>query len=120
VIEVILKYIDQTEKTVEFFGADFKAFVTNDIYFNALSMEVFQIAENSIDLSDDVKFVLGEIPWRAIRGMRNWFAHRYGSMNPADIWEVVNGDLPSLKLAFNKLLTDDSEILDLVANGRNK
>ncbi|WP_392889577.1 DUF86 domain-containing protein [Eubacterium limosum] len=63
-----------------------------------------------------------EIPWKQIRGIRNIFAHDYGSIDVLTIWNTINYNIPELKdfceniLAQNKSLNQealhDSDISD--------
>lgn len=39
------------------------------------------------------------MPWNQLKGMRNMFAHSYGKMDHAVIWETAISDVPAL-LAF--------------------
>lgn len=52
-----------------------------------------------------------EIPWRQIRGMRNYFAHKYWDMDTEAIWKTVIEDIPKLKesciLLLEKGCSDD-------------
>lgn len=85
VIENMLKYIKQAEHTMERFDCNYETFQNDDVYYNALSMAIFQAAEISLNLGEDLKNAVQTIPWQAIRGMRKWFAHSYGAMNPTDM-----------------------------------
>ena len=35
-----------------------------------------------------------EIPWNAVKGMRNHIAHGYFDINTDHVWDVVKNDLP--------------------------
>ena len=56
-----------------------------------------QIGELAGKLSDDyVRMTKVQIDWRAIKNMRNMFAHDYGSMDIERIWETAIEDIPVL------------------------
>ncbi|GAA3622027.1 HepT-like ribonuclease domain-containing protein [Secundilactobacillus similis] len=118
VLELMLKYADEVEGTIKRFGDDYQLFVNDFVYYNALSMPIYQFAEQSLNLSENVKKLFGEINWHPIRGMRNLFAHAYGSMSPIDIWETAHEDLPELKTQLRQILADQSPILNETADGR--
>ncbi len=47
-----------------------------------------------------------EIPWKAVKGMRDHIAHGYFDINTEFIWDVIKNDLPQLREAIN-YLTDN-------------
>ena len=42
-----------------------------------------------------------EIPWKAVKGMRDHIAHGYFDINTDFVWDVIKNDLPALKDAIN-------------------
>jgi uncharacterized protein with HEPN domain len=40
-----------------------------------------------------------EIAWSKVAGMRDLLAHKYGRLDPAIVWQVVQDDLPRLRIA---------------------
>ena len=42
-----------------------------------------------------------EIPWAAVKGMRNHIAHGYFDINTDLVWDTVKNDLPPLKDAID-------------------
>ena len=60
-------------------------------------MLIQQIGELAKHLSDDFINAHPDIPWRQIKGMRDWFAHQYLDMDAAVIWTVAKEDLPPLR-----------------------
>jgi uncharacterized protein with HEPN domain len=41
-----------------------------------------------------------EIPWKAVKGMRDHIAHGYFDINTDFVWDVVKNDLTGLRLAI--------------------
>lgn len=41
-----------------------------------------------------------EIPWKAVKGMRDHIAHGYFDINTDFVWDVIKNDLPALKDAI--------------------
>jgi len=66
-------------------------------YQNAVSMCILQIGELVNHLSDDFKSNHSEIPWRQIKGMRNYVAHEYGSIDLDIVWQASTVSIQSLK-----------------------
>ena len=54
-----------------------------------------------------------EIPWNAVKGMRNHIAHGYFDINNEMVWDVVKNDLPTLRDAVEYFLEHLYEIISL-------
>ena len=57
------------------------------------------LTEATGKLSTEVKNRHPEVPWRAIYGFRNVAAHAYMSLRLAEVWDIIETDLPGLKNA---------------------
>ena len=97
ILRHIIKYCDELEEAFQVFGNNEKTFLTNSVFKNAVSMPVQQIGELTKHLTDDFISDHSEVPWKEIKGMREWFAHNYWGMNPHVIWSTATVDLPPLK-----------------------
>ena len=106
IIHHILKYCQEADAAVDYFGNDESTFMNNPIYRNAVSMPIQQIGELAKHLSDDFINAHPDIPWRQIKGMRDWFAHQYLAMDADVIWTVSQTDLPPLKAFCEALLKE--------------
>ena len=97
IIEHILDYCEKIQLTVKRFGEDLDIFLNDSDYRDSVSMNLLQIGELAGKLSDDyVQGSKAQIDWRAIKNMRNMFAHDYGSMDMERIWETAIEDIPVL------------------------
>lgn len=45
-----------------------------------------------------------EIPWREMNGLRNRIVHNYEGVNLRLVWEIISGDIPSLRNILKALL----------------
>lgn len=54
-----------------------------------------------------------EIPWKAVKGMRNHIAHGYFDINTDFVWDVVKNDLPALRDAINYFIEHLYEIFQI-------
>lgn len=97
IIKKMLVYCNEIDETVTTLGNSFDSFSGNTIYKNACAMCIMQIGELSGKLSDAFKDDYGDIPWTAIKGMRNVIAHAYFNINETDMWETIQNDVPVLK-----------------------
>lgn len=99
-IEHIKDYCVEIEKTINRYGRSFDIFAADMDYQKSVSFSILQIGELSGKLSEAFRNeTAADVPWTAIRGMRNFFAHNYGSMSREVIWKTANEDIPAL-LAF--------------------
>ena len=79
------------------FSADSK--LAEACVFNLSKLgELCKVAEASLTVAHP------EISWREMYGLRNHIAHDYEGVNLKLVWEIIQGDLPELEKALNKLL----------------
>ena len=98
ILAQILRYCEKIDATVERFGKDFHAFANDTDYLDSVSMNILQIGEFAGKLSDGyVAETNSLMNWRAIKGMRNLFAHNYDSVDIDVVWDTVMHDIPALK-----------------------
>lgn len=64
---------------------------------DGLEVCTYRIAENAINLSEEVKSQYPEMAWHKIRGMRNILAHDYGAVNPEIVWDTVVTSFPQIE-----------------------
>jgi len=55
-----------------------------------------EVATNVMDAHADFVRAHPEVPWRAMRGMRNRIAHGYFAINLDVVWDTVQTALPQL------------------------
>lgn len=96
IIRKIIEYCEEIFKTQKYFGNEYNLFRNNFIYKNAISMSILQIGELAGHLSEDFRDYHNEIPWRNIKGIRNFMAHEYGNLDTNVVWETVIEDIPRL------------------------
>ena len=106
-IKHILMYCNKIQHTVDRFGSDRDLFLNDPDYRDSVSMNLLQIGELAGKLSEEyVQNTKGQMDWRAIKNMRNMFAHDYGSMDIERIWETVVDDIPVLSEYCQKALSE--------------
>ena len=104
ILRHMVDYCQQIQKSVERFGDSFEVFQADPDYKNSVALCVLQIGELSGQLSEGFKDTHREIPWREMYGLRNRIVHDYEGVNLKLVWEIIQGDLPELEKAINKLL----------------
>ena len=101
-INHIRDYCLEIAQTIKRYGDSFEVFSIDTDYQKSISFSIMQIGELSSGLSAEYRENTSEfIPWSSIRGMRNLFAHNYGSMSREIIWKTAKEDVPKL-LAFTE------------------
>lgn len=103
IFEKILEYCDQLQKTRERLGG-YENFMDDFLYQNAVCMCLLQIGELAGKLTQETREAMPHIPWRAIRGLRNVFAHDYGSIVLDPIWHTITVDVPDLEAEIRKAI----------------
>ena len=66
-----------------------------------VDFRIIQIAENNSRLSEEFKKKYSEIPWVAIKGMRNKIVHDYGVVNMVIVYDTVTRWIPEM---YEKLM----------------
>ena len=97
IIEHILRYCEQIEAAHTDFDGSRERFDESTTYQNAVSMCILQIGELVGRISDEFKEANTSIPWHKIRGMRNYVAHEYGSIDLDVVWYVATNSIQEVK-----------------------
>ena len=103
-LEKIIKYCDNITEICKKHNFDRTSFETDEEFQLACSMCIIQIGELVGRLDDPLKEKNPEIPWNAIKGMRNIFAHEYDIVKPDTLWETISEDIPKLRKMIDSLL----------------
>lgn len=69
---------------------------SNEILIDSIMFRLIQVSENSDKLSDEFKAYYCEIPWRAIKGLRNRIVHEYGNVDLTVVYDTVKNDISDL------------------------
>ena len=77
-------------------GVSKEDFERNEILVDSVMFRLIQISENSDKLSSEIKQKHADIPWKAIKGLRNRIVHEYGHVDFGIIFDTVANDLPVL------------------------
>lgn len=106
IVEHILRYCNQIETAHADFGKSKDRFIKSTTYQNAVSMCILQIGELVNRLTDDFKAEHSNIPWHKIRGMRNFVAHEYGSIDFDIVWYTATNSIVDLKAFCEDFLSE--------------
>lgn len=96
IVQLIIDHCEAIARRIEEFDIDENRFSENDVFTDMLLMPVFQIGELAGALSQEYRDGHPDIPWRAMRGLRNVIAHDYGSVDSSWVWRTICHDIPAL------------------------
>jgi len=92
-------------------GKSFEEFQTTTQLNWASVFSIEQIAENSKQVSDEVKDRYPDFPWREIVRIRNVITHNYDGVHMDIVWSVVKDYLPEMVEKLTDILENDKELL---------
>ena len=110
ILRKIASYCAQIRETHQYFNDNMTLFFDEQkgfVYRNSVAMPILQIGELVKKLSDEYLLENRTIPWRAIMGMRDIFAHHYGSVDYQELWQTSHEDVQELE-AYIKAEDDNA------------
>lgn len=84
-------------------GLSQNEFNDNQLLIDSVMFRIIQIAENTSKLSDGFKRKYSDVPWIAIKGMRNKIVHNYGAVNLIIVYDTVINGIPSMLQSIKNL-----------------
>jgi uncharacterized protein with HEPN domain len=101
---IYLDHIDECLQWIARYTADGKeAFFSDRKTQSAVLRELQTLAESAQRLSSALKEAHPEVPWRGIAGFRNVLVHDYLGIKLDRVWEIVERDLPALRVAVKAM-----------------
>lgn len=83
--------------------------VDNEVLLDSILFRLIQISENSSKLTEIFKTQFSQIPWRAIKGMRNRIVHEYGEVDISVVYDTIKDDLPKFLIELEKISTNKND-----------
>ena len=71
---------------------------------NSLCFDILQIGELVKSLSPNLLNEHDDIPWKKIKGMRDWVVHGYKSIDMDTIWDTSHKDIKPLRKCCELIL----------------
>ena len=75
----------------------------DEVLLDSVMFRLIQVSENSDKLTDAFKTSHAEIPWRAMKGLRNRIVHEYGNVDLSVVYDTVKTDIPALLDLITKI-----------------
>ena len=76
----------------------------NEILIDSIMFRLIQISENSLKLSESFKAKFNNIPWYAIKGLRNRIVHDYGNVDYTVVYDTIKNEIPHCIEELNKII----------------
>jgi len=105
-LKKIVSYCEEIEALTTRFGKNIEIFRQDSAYHHACCMCIFQIGEQATHFTDEFKDAHHNIPWAAIKAMRNIIAHTYNGINIDRTWFVIEDKISELKNFCLEVLKD--------------
>ena len=64
---------------------------------NSVCFDILQIGELAKSLSDDFIVKYSSMPWKDIKGMRDWVVHGHQSIKMSRVWRTAIEDIKRLR-----------------------
>ena len=97
ILNKIIGYCNDIESLMKKYNNDYATYC-NDISFQySCNMCIIQIGVLVGRLSEDFVSNNTDIPWHAIKSMRNLHAHDYENVDFEIVWNTLTEDIPDLK-----------------------
>ncbi len=103
-IDTALKHIATVKKDIN--GVSLKEFKESDLLVRATAFSLSQIGEQMVNIDDHLEDEYKELPWKAIRNMRNIIVHVYDKVKAEVVYEIATNDLESLENSLLKIKAD--------------
>jgi len=103
-----LQNIEQAITDIEKFVKDenIQKFCENNMLHDAVMLQFIIIGEAIIHLENE-KLDKYDYPWYKVRSFRNMIAHEYFNIKLPAVWQIIEEDLPGLKLAVQTILKNE-------------
>ena len=101
-----LQHISDAIKEIENYitNSSYKDFQSNSMMQFATVKQLEIIGEAANQLTEHFKKLYTEIQWREIVGLRNILIHEYFGIDTKIVWDILQIDLPKLKIQVEEIL----------------
>ena len=103
-LSAILDYCDRIELAYQRMGASYEVYLSDEVFRDALLMNILQIGEAANRLSDECREALHKLPWGSMIATRNIIVHGYTKVDDLIIWNIIENDIPALKSMIDEEL----------------
>ena len=95
IIIYIIKHCNRIEEKIVNISKD--EFDNNEDLKEIICFNIFQIGELAKKLSIDFQIKYNKVPWKDIKGMRDFIGHGYGTMDFDIVWKTATEEINILR-----------------------
>jgi uncharacterized protein with HEPN domain len=106
VVQKMIKYCSDVDYLMRKYQSDFQKYKEDISFQYACNMCIIQIGELVGRLSDDFIEEHSQVPWHAIKGMRNLHAHDYDRVDLNIVWNTLKEEIPALSKQLKTILNE--------------
>jgi len=106
ILKHIVSYCNDIAESISRFGNTLEDLTADKDYRYSVSLSTFQITELITKLSDEFTSEYNSEPWREMRGMRKFFAHKYGKLDVEILFNTITKKVPELLVFCSKILCE--------------
>lgn len=105
ILECIIKHSQNILEDISDLSED--EFYNDRKTINSVCFDILQIGELAKSLSDDFISKYNQMPWKNIKGMRDWVTHGYHSLEMTRVWKTASDDIKPLLEYCKKINQED-------------
>ena len=94
ILQLIKEHCSSIEEVVS--NLTEEEFLKDKVKSNSVCFDILQIGELTKSFTDTFLSKYDGMPWKDIKGMRDWVAHGYHNIEITRIWQTAKKDIPSL------------------------
>jgi uncharacterized protein with HEPN domain len=102
----LIHVLERIRRIEEFTPGGREAFLESRLQQDAVIRNFEVIGEAVKRLSNSFREEHPEVPWRRIAGLRDVLIHGYESVDPEEVWQIVEGSLPDLRRSIETALRE--------------
>ena len=106
ILECIIQHCLNIEEDVSNITED--GFYNDRKTQNSVCFDILQIGELAKSLSDEFILQNNQMPWKEIKGMRDWVVHGYHTIKMSRVWNTAVEDIKPLREYCEPILANDN------------
>ena len=103
-LEHILAAIDRITRYTS--GKTYDDLLSDDMMYYAVVKNIEIIGEAANMLTSNFQASHAEVPWKMVKGMRNYIVHEYFQVDDIVVWQVVKDNIPELREQIVRYISD--------------
>jgi uncharacterized protein with HEPN domain len=102
----LVHILDCIDRILQFTIDGKNSFLADRKTQDAVLRNLHTLSESIQRISTDTKFKYPKVPWREISAFRNVVVHDYLGIELERIWDIVERDLPPLKIEIQSIVDE--------------